>query len=56
MTRELDPGNQRLLISSSVLRMNILHHAHGESCSKDTALREQSVAETIWTEYVPEPR
>lgn len=23
---------------------------------KDTALREQSVAETIWTEYVPEPR
>ena len=39
LTRELDPGNQRLLISSSVLRMNILHHAHGESCSKDTALR-----------------
>ena len=28
---------------------------HSESCSKNAALREEGVAETIWTGYMTEP-
>ena len=52
----LDPDNWKLLTSSSVLRMCVVPTVPtARAVFKDSALREQCVIETIWTECVSDP-
>ena len=57
MTTELDLGNLRCLVSSPIFGMYALPTVSTLGAGfRNVALREECVAETIWTESVTEPQ